>query len=114
LIEAVRNELAYIKNTYSERAEQKAQQSYKLARMGIYSDGSLENSPFDLMYDLEEIDRIIFSEDIIFQDIPVSQNSDNALSDFLTENLDTKPNNAVESLVDDVNQVLNGDKDQET
>lgn len=113
LIEAVRNELAYIKNIYRERAEQKALQGYKLARMWIYSDGSLDNSPFDLMYDLEEIDRIIFSEDIIFQDVPVSQNSDNALSDFLTENWDKKPSRAIENLVDDINQSINSSPESE-
>lgn len=35
------------------------------------------------MYDLEEIDRTIFSEDIEFEDIPTQQNSDDALDGFL-------------------------------
>ena len=83
LVEQVVNQLNYIKDVYSERARDKALQTYELARVWIYSDGSLENSPFDLMYDLEEIDRIVFSEDVEFQDTPVSQNSDDAFDDFL-------------------------------
>lgn len=83
LIERVSNELGYIRNTFRERARDKAQFGYELSRIWLYSDGSLENSPFDLMYDLEEIDRTIFSEDIEFEDIPTQQNSDDALDGFL-------------------------------
>lgn len=47
-----------------QRAEEKSRQIYDIARIGIYSDGVSENSPFDLITDIEEIDRVIFSEEL--------------------------------------------------
>lgn len=38
--------------------------------MGIYSDGSLDNSSFDLVEDLERIHEIIFSRDIPYEGRP--------------------------------------------
>lgn len=40
--------------------------------MGIYTDGSLKNSSFDLMKDLETIHQIIFSKDIPYVGTPNS------------------------------------------
>lgn len=107
VVEQVQNELWYIKNTYQERAREKSQRMYELSRVWLYSDGSLDNSPFDLMYDLEEIDRLVFSEDVSFQDIPVSQNTDEALEDFtngITNVLDTQPREFIQDTITDVNE----------
>lgn len=68
--------LAYINNVIREvwkvrgslerRAEEKSQQIYEIARIWLYSDGVTENSPFDLITDIEEIDRVIFSEELLY------------------------------------------------
>lgn len=52
-----------IENYYAESvasAEEKVKQIHKIARIWLYSDWIEENSPFDLMKDIEEIDKIIF------------------------------------------------------
>jgi len=46
------------------RAEEKTKQIYEIARIWLYADGITENSPFDLITDIEEIDRVIFSEEL--------------------------------------------------
>lgn len=38
-----------------------------IGSMGIYSDGSLENSDYDLMYDIELINQVIFSKEIRYE-----------------------------------------------
>gem|GEM_PF-2822864 len=63
-ITAIKSKLSDVKTTFSQRAQSKSKKIYEIARIGLYSDGSEENSPFDLMVDLEDIDRVIFSEEI--------------------------------------------------
>lgn len=56
-----------IKESYAEnskKAEVKVDETYKIWRIWMYSDGVEENSPFDLMLDLDEIDKIIFEQNI--------------------------------------------------
>jgi hypothetical protein len=43
------------------RATKKTIKTYKLSSLGIYSDWNKENSWFDLITDIEEVDKIIFS-----------------------------------------------------
>lgn len=83
-IAAIKYRLSDIKTTFSGRAEGKSKEIYEIARIWIYSDGSEENSPFDLMVDLQEIDRVIFSEEIPYEweAYPIG---DEALNDFLHE-----------------------------
>ncbi|MFZ4461004.1 MAG: hypothetical protein ACOYN2_00155 [Patescibacteria group bacterium] len=38
----------------------------KLGSVGLYTDGNIDNSSYDLMYDLERIHDIIFSRDIAY------------------------------------------------
>gem|GEM_PF-1658002 len=47
-----------------EAAATKIDQSYKISKIGLYADGIAENSPFDLMIDLGEINEIIFEKEI--------------------------------------------------
>lgn len=51
---------SYIQN-YN-KAQTKVDNIYKIWRIWMYSDGIEENSPFDLMTDLDEINSIIFEE----------------------------------------------------
>ncbi len=61
-----------IKESYNEnqdKAQKKVNQIYKIGRIGMYSDGLEENSPFDLMVDLDEIDTIIFESNIPYNGV---------------------------------------------
>lgn len=88
LIEEVTNALHYIRNTFKERAETKSQKTYEIARIWLYSDGNIENSPFDLVTDMQEIDRIIFSEELEYNGVESDKNADDELDDFLSEDKD--------------------------
>jgi hypothetical protein len=61
------NKISEIKSKYQKKAEQKAKAIYEISRIWIYSDWSIKNSPFDLIKDIQDIDKIIFSEDIEYQ-----------------------------------------------
>ncbi len=87
LVEEVSNALTYIKGTFKDRAKTKSQKTYEIARIGLYSDGSLENSPFDLINDILAIDKIIFSQELEYNGVPY-ENADRALDDFLIEDKD--------------------------
>ncbi len=88
LVERVQNSLGTIKNTFSERARDKSQRTYEVARVWLYNDGDIENSPFDLINDLQEIDRVIFSEELKYEWENSQKSSDEALDDFLEEDKD--------------------------
>lgn len=45
-------------------SEEQAEVISEIARIWIYSDGNDENSPFDLISDIQDIDNIIFSKEI--------------------------------------------------
>lgn len=85
LVEQVQNSLWRIRNDFSQRAQEKSQQTYEVARIGLYSDGNTENSPFDLITDLEEIDKIIFSEELEYNGENAQDSFDETLDDFLEE-----------------------------
>jgi len=53
-----------IYNDAKKRAEEKSKHIYELAQLWLYVDWNTENSPFDLINDLREIDKIIFWEEI--------------------------------------------------
>lgn len=39
----------------------------KIGYTGLFSDGSLDNSSYDIAYDLEQINRVIFTEEIPYE-----------------------------------------------
>ncbi len=51
---------SYVQNSI--KAQNKVDNIYKIGRIWMYSDGIDENSPFDLVLDLEDINSIIFEE----------------------------------------------------
>jgi len=85
LVEQVTNALWYVRNTFKARAETKSEKTYEVARIWLYSDGNIENSPFDLIWDLQEIDKIIFSEELEYNWVPYEKSADEELDDFLEE-----------------------------
>lgn len=46
------------------RAVEKTKNIYNISKIGIYSDGTTQNSAFDLIKDLQDIDKIIFTDEI--------------------------------------------------
>lgn len=84
--------------TYTQRAEDKSNNIYEISRIWIYSDWDLENSSFDLIHDIEEIDKIIFSEYVPYEWENI-WNDDKDFSDFLdwVLQISTKTNNNSES-----------------
>lgn len=88
LVEEVTNTLNYIRNTFKDRAETKSKKTYEVARIWLYSDWNIENSPFDLITDLQEIDRVIFSEELEYNWIEKDKSADEELDDFLREDKD--------------------------
>lgn len=88
VVEEVVSGLAYVKNTFSERAEKKTNTIYDVARIGLYNDGDLENSPFDLIHDLQEIDKIIFTQELEYEWVEWKKMNDTELNRHLEEEPD--------------------------
>ncbi len=85
LVAQVQKAIAYTKSSFLVRAQEKTQASYDIGRIGLYSDGNIENSPFDLIFDIQEIDRVIFSEEIEYNGVEQDSSSDKKLDDFMKE-----------------------------
>jgi len=86
VVEEVNSALIYIKNTFRERSEEKSRATYEIAKIWLYSDGNLENSPFDLIDDLREIDRVIFTQELEYNwEAFSNSNNDENLDAFLEE-----------------------------
>ncbi|USN58544.1 MAG: hypothetical protein H6767_10060 [Candidatus Peribacteria bacterium] len=56
--------LVSIHNLTKQKAEQKSDEMYKISRIGLYADGNTDNSSFDLIKDLQDIDAVIFTEEL--------------------------------------------------
>jgi len=85
MIEKVQNAIAYTKSSYLIRAQEKTEATYEIARVGLYSDGNIENSPFDLIFDIQEIDRVIFSEEIEYEGEESNGSDDKKYDNFFKE-----------------------------
>lgn len=99
LAERVSNALSYIRKTYTQRAETKAQKTFEVERIGLYSDGNIENSPFDLIEDLIQIDTIIFSEELEYEWVA----RDNANDDFEKHLLGVEDDSVDDSIEEEIN-----------
>jgi hypothetical protein len=68
----IQNTLKKLNNLSKSKAKEKAKQIYSISKIWIYSDGNEENSPFDLINDLQDIDQIIFGSKIEYEweDLP--------------------------------------------
>jgi hypothetical protein len=71
-----------VDNTVIENATDKTRHTYELSRIWLYSDGSKENSPFDLVDDIKEIEKIIFCEDSKYNGTPL-KNTNERFSDLM-------------------------------
>lgn len=59
--------LTQIEEITKRKARLKTQKTYDISRIWLYSDGNTKNSPFDLVDDLKQIEKIIFSEEIVYK-----------------------------------------------
>ena len=53
-----------IKEYYKNKAEQKTESIHEISRIWMYTDWNIENSPFDIIKDIQDIDKIMFSWEI--------------------------------------------------
>lgn len=74
--------ISQIDSTIQTTAISKTRHTYDLSRIWIYSDGTTENSPFDLVTDIQDIDKIIFCEDSKYNGVPLT-NGDGRFSDLI-------------------------------
>ena len=81
-------EIEHLRNTKKQDAANKSKNIYDIARIGLYSDGVSENSPFDIIVDLQDIDRVIFWEPIEYEGEEWEGSTDELLEDFLEEDKD--------------------------
>ena len=112
LAERVTNALSYIKSTYTQRAETKAQKTFEVERIGLYSDGNIENSPFDLVEDLIQIDSIIFSKELEYEWVE-NKNTSESVQDVVDEvfndpiiNTGTNITDWVQEIADDIEDIF--------
>ncbi len=61
------SEISKIKEKYQNKAEQKAKAIHEISRIWMYSDWNTDNSPFDIIADIEKIDKIIFTQEIEYK-----------------------------------------------
>lgn len=74
--------VAEIRDTIRQQSQEKIKKIYEIARLGLYSDWDTKNSPFDLVDDIKEIEKIIFTQKIEYN-WEQNDNLDNAFSDML-------------------------------
>lgn len=59
--------LIEIEETLQRNSRLKTKKTYDISRIGLYSDGNTKNSPFDLVDDIKQIEKIIFSEELEYK-----------------------------------------------
>jgi len=105
-----------IKNIYDEIkdiSQNKTKQLNYISRIWIYTDWNDNNSPFDLMSDLENIDYYIFSEEIPYEWEDIG-NIDDLMSDILSGNDNNNSNWTIETqLIDDNDENTNNEIENE-
>ena len=116
--ENVQNALRDIWRIFWDRAEKKAEITYTLARIWLFADGNINNSPFDLIVDLQEIDTIIYGQKIEYNGItPIDNQSFQNFIDKIvnrsTQSSDTSKENqsiGTHSNPDEImNQLIDGE-----
>lgn len=66
IVSSIASLFKYTYDTAKQSSENKVSSLYKVWRIWMYSDWIEENSPFDLMVDLENIDKVIFEQKILY------------------------------------------------
>ncbi len=67
--------ISKVDDSIIKNAEDKTRHTYELSRVWLYSDGSKENSPFDLVNDIQDIDDIIFCQNSQYNGKPLPNTS---------------------------------------
>ena len=58
------------------KSEEKTKKMYEISRIGLYSDGDKNNSPFDLIEDIREIEKIIFTQNLEYKGVITNLDKD--------------------------------------
>lgn len=101
----IQSQINYIDTTAEKKSEKKSAVMRRIADIGIYSDWSLENSPFDLIADMQEIDEIIFSKKIEYnweQNFDISWAFEDFLDDKSEESYSNQWNQIPKALKNDI------------
>lgn len=93
------SKVSEIKTYYNNRAETKADSIHKISRIWMYADWTIKNSPFDIISDLQDIDKIIFTQN----------------TDYNTEDIeflsDYKHNPFISPLFNNLEDILENDEE---
>jgi len=109
LAERVSNALRYIRETYTQKAETKAQKTFEVERIGLYSDGNIENSPFDLVEDLIQIDTIIFTEELEYEWVARNNANEDFANHLLWEDTNIAVEEPEEEIIEDEEESVEED-----
>ena len=106
-------EINEINTVYKEKAKEKSKKIYDISRISLYTDGTLDNSPFDLINDLQEINEVLFTDEITYEweeSNFLSNFEDNPYITPLFLELNTDPENSNET---SPNDYINTDPSEE-
>jgi len=76
------NEIVQLKQYYLNKSKQKAKAIHEISRIWMYSDWNIDNSPFDIIKDLNDINAILFNDPIEYESEDL-----NFLSDYANKPL---------------------------
>jgi hypothetical protein len=66
-LSSIQAQISKIDSIYSENAENRTRETFALSNIWLYSDWDRENSWFDLISDLDEINQVVFTSELKYQ-----------------------------------------------
>jgi len=106
----INNYISIIKNFVKQaqdRANKKSTEIYKISKIWLYTDWNTNNSPFDLIKDLQDIDKIIFWEKIEYNWVEKNDFLNNYENNPLKVSLNNNNNNTEQKNNDKINNDTN-------
>ncbi len=67
IINWISQELQDFRANTLKKAQEKTKQSYNISKAWLYMDGDLQNSSFDIIQDIQDIDYIVFTQEIPYR-----------------------------------------------
>jgi len=63
----IQENIVFLRLETINRAKEKTKQIQKISKIWLYSDWNIKNSPFDIIYDIKEIDQIVFTQEVEYK-----------------------------------------------